>query len=1005
MEDSTACQNIELFEATGEEVAEHSLRDGAPVVARQVGIRCIHCVKMPTTAAQSTLFPGSLGAIAASVRQIADNHLIACQRVPPEVREFCDRAASKRVREQGGQGTNDNEDEKDRDQIALIGYCVDFCHRLGVVNKQPHKSGIVFSDGPDMSQYPPLHPSATTPVAPRGGVPTHGHPFSADQMGPPMSMERMPFQTPGLPTFIPRGESSSMMGGPVGTEGIAPTPLQSRRDRGGQGTERPPVYSAERDGPPAPPDYSVSFPPVSDSADAFGRPDGPGMQTPAQPNYEGREGASYPLSAQRPESSPQGYQDMPQYDLPANFPFYLETDRSWHCKFCSHIHPQYRDPQSIWSAPGGAPPPGQFIDEHLSICRAFYQSMSSPSMYQGPSGSYGAPMMGPQHMGLYGPPPGAWDSFQYPGQPPFPYPPNSDGRYPGAEDGFLDQRRAGGAPLGLPGAESHMSSGTIRLGASQQMQRKPDRSPESIQRCINHLVEKERDYYARDPELSKIPKLVLDEDKLLLTDYFFYLMKQLRLCRFTESDRKTRGGKREKIKLGYGGLQCIHCADVPNARKFFWSNVDRLANSFAEIPGHVLKCRRCPQHTKDALLSLKLFHPDQMSGLPRGSQKVFFRRMWRRLHDEDPDPTALTPAPSNEENITPEKVDPCSPVNKKGEKKETTGSPASVGKTNGYEGIATKRSTKEAAKALADSGTNPGQLPPLTKHLLAIPEDKEWLSDMDCFIRNQLEVFCATETDVSVAQSDRKFPVHVRQVGIRCIHCSLANGDTGVQGQAVAYPLAVNGIYESVRELKRLHLDSCENVPTSIKQKLQEFNGSASLSSVLRKYYILGAKALGLRNTRDGIQAGGEHVPINPQAAFSFSECPPRASAEEIYPPKKVAQDVTSVPSQGTVPDGGMVEENRSSPSMEEAPTASVSQQSIPDGVMAEEERPSSSIEDTPTASVSLYSAEKDSESTKKREASSLEESDDRPAKMTKTEPAEEEKSKDLPDSTKQQDE
>jgi hypothetical protein len=871
MEDSIACQNIELFEATAEEVAELS-RDGTTVVARQVGIRCIHCAKRPPTAAHGTVFPGSLGNIATTVRTIADNHLIACQRVPPEVREVSDRAASKRAREQGEEGGIGEDEGNDRDQMALIGYCVDFCHRLGVVNKQPHKSGIEFTDGGDVAQYP--YP-ATTPVAPGRG---QSGPFSADRMGPPMSMERVQFRTPGQPGSLPRGgPPPPMMGGPTGPEGIAATPLQSRRDReAGQGGELPPAeYPGDREGgPPPPARYPGSYPPGAPAAEAYGRPDGPGMQTPAHANYESQQGVAF--HAARPDTSPPGYQEMSPYDLPANFPFYQESNRTWSCKFCSHVHPQYREPQSIWSSPSGTPPPPNFIDEHLSMCRAYYQSMPNSQMYQGPAGPYGAPMSGPQHMSLYGPPPGSWEgqhpNFQYPGQPSFPYPGHPDTRYPGPEDAYGDQRRPG-PPLGLSGAGPPTAPG-VRGGAAQHLPVK-ENSAEAIRHCINHLVLKENEYYARNPENAKIARLVLEEDRLLLTDYFFYLMKQLRLCRFSESDRKTRGGKREKIKLGYGGLQCVHCSDVPNSRKFFWSNVDRLANSFAEIPGHVLKCRRCPQQTKDALLQLKSYHPEQMARLPRGSQKVFFRRMWRRLHDEDPDPAAIAPTPSDEENITPEKADPDSPeakamISVEGSADSPVGSPKSD------DSIVAPRSTKDAAEALAKAGTQSGILPLSSRILLAIPEDTEWLSDMDCFVRKQLEVFCANEEDVATAQADRKYPVHGGQVGIRCIHCSTANRGSA-QGQAVAYPFAISGIYESVREFQRLHLDSCENLPAETKHKLTDFKGSSSLSSVLRKYYILAAKGLGLQDTREGIHAGAESAPINPQAAFSFGEGPSRA--------------------------------------------------------------------------------------------------------------------------------
>jgi len=406
--------------------------------------------------------------------------------------------------------------------------------------------------------------------------------------------------------------------------------------------------------------------------------------------------------------------------------------------------------------------------------------------------------------------------------------------------------------------------------------RKPD--GETIRNAIDHLTNRETEYYERTPSASKADRLVLDEDKLLLTDYFYFLMKQLRLCRFSESDRKTRGGKREKIKIGYGGLQCIHCADIPNSRKFFWSNVDRLANSFAEIPGHVLKCRRCPMQTKEALLQLKQFHPEQMARLPRGSQKVFFRRMWRRLHDDDDDDGTAEASSGQgagsedvkaegaeedkEKEATPKKESPASKADK--EK-----SPDSVSEEST---VLLQRSTLEAAKILADA-VPAGQPNSLSSHvLLAIPEDKEWLSDSDCFIRKQLEVFCATEADVATAQADKKYPVHVGQVGIRCIHCSLAKDMHGASGTAVAFPFAVTGIYEAVREFQRLHLDSCDNLPEATKDKLAAFKGASSLSSVLRKYYVLAAKALGIHDTREGIRAGGEAAPLGSQAAFSFAE-------------------------------------------------------------------------------------------------------------------------------------
>ncbi|KAL3806618.1 hypothetical protein ACHAXA_004422, partial [Cyclostephanos tholiformis] len=362
--------------------------------------------------------------------------------------------------------------------------------------------------------------------------------------------------------------------------------------------------------------------------------------------------------------------------------------------------------------------------------------------------------------------------------------------------------------------------------------------------------------------------LVDPTDADLLTDYFYHMLQQLVVCRFSEKDRKTRGGKRENIIIGYGGLQCIHCIDSSSARKFFWSNVDRLANSFAEIPSHILKCKLCPSDVRDALLVLKGRHHDQMQLLPRGSQKVFFRRMWRRLHDRDsssPTPVKIHPSFSEDERG----MDPPSLK------------------------IASPESALPAAASLLAIGSKihlnqPQHLGmsnviPDDKRqgvLLAIPEDKDWLSDMDCYVRKNIEVFTSTQSDVENAALDRKYPIKVGQVGIRCVHC--ARTSSGARSAAVSYPYSISGIYESVREFQRMHLETCPNIPKGIKEASDKFGGgSASLSSVLRRYYVQAARALGLFDTQDdGIGAGGKPVPV-PTARYQSPESNLRTSAND----------------------------------------------------------------------------------------------------------------------------
>ena len=98
-------------------------------------------------------------------------------------------------------------------------------------------------------------------------------------------------------------------------------------------------------------------------------------------------------------------------------------------------------------------------------------------------------------------------------------------------------------------------------------------------------------------------------------------------------------------------------------------------------------------------------------------------------------------------------------------------------------------------------------------------------------------------------------------MGLRCIHC--AKSDEGAKGDAVLYPHSVSGIYESVRELHRLHLHDCPHLPIELKSEMSKMTGSSSLSSVLRRYYVQAAGALGLFDSDEGgVRAGGRVIPM-----------------------------------------------------------------------------------------------------------------------------------------------
>ena len=124
--------------------------------------------------------------------------------------------------------------------------------------------------------------------------------------------------------------------------------------------------------------------------------------------------------------------------------------------------------------------------------------------------------------------------------------------------------------------------------------------------------------------------------------------------------------------------------------------------------------------------------------------------------------------------------------------------------------------------------------------------------------RKSILVFVATKHDCKIAVEEHKYPIKPGWVGLRCVHC--AKTPRGARGAAVHYPYSVSGIFETVREFQRMHFEKCSNLPVGVVEAARSSNkASTTLSSVLRRYYVQSARALGLVDNPDGgIKAGAK---------------------------------------------------------------------------------------------------------------------------------------------------
>jgi len=131
--------------------------------------------------------------------------------------------------------------------------------------------------------------------------------------------------------------------------------------------------------------------------------------------------------------------------------------------------------------------------------------------------------------------------------------------------------------------------------------------------------------------------LVFMADRDLVPDPLFVAMAQMKPCILTEADRV---GCYKARSLGFTGMSCKHCEGQPGFGKYFPETVRSLAQTTTSqtILKHIgSKCRFCPPDVRKAVLDLQrqqIVKESTNSGRPRyGSRKVFFHRVWSRLHN------------------------------------------------------------------------------------------------------------------------------------------------------------------------------------------------------------------------------------------------------------------------------------------------------------------------------------------------------------------------------------
>lgn len=108
------------------------------------------------------------------------------------------------------------------------------------------------------------------------------------------------------------------------------------------------------------------------------------------------------------------------------------------------------------------------------------------------------------------------------------------------------------------------------------------------------------------------------------------------------------------------------------------------------------------------------------------------------------------------------------------------------------------------------------------------------------------------KTDIVLPVHGRNKPIALGQVGLRCQHCK----DRLHNKHAVTYPTYISSIYNSVKQMFRLHFDHCDMIPAELKNKVGTLKDSTANRGGRKQYWVDSAKRLGLVDTSFGIHFG-----------------------------------------------------------------------------------------------------------------------------------------------------
>lgn len=359
---------------------------------------------------------------------------------------------------------------------------------------------------------------------------------------------------------------------------------------------------------------------------------------------------------------------------------------------------------------------------------------------------------------------------------------------------------------------------------------------------VSNTAPKESEPKVKTPPKAPTPPpvdarpLVFPEDKDLISDYLYLTLEQMAPCKLTEIDQV---GCYKGRDLGSPGLACRHCVGQAGSGRYFPASEASLSQTTTSqtIMNHVRNCRRCPIEIREKLEIMKRTKAAQdrkTSSKPRhGGRKVFFHRLFCRISD--------LPIVEEDLNLPPLKT-PKTPVATTRKRRRRK-----------YDYDSYDESSAEEQETIPKSLSRAPKRPPAPWYhgsvSLAKSDDRHWLSELECFVREELvEVFSFKARDSLAGYIGEREPCP-GQLGIRCKTCKSLDPSERTNG-CITFPMTVSHFQPKVSEMIRVHFGNCPSLSSKTRRRFNELkptdtNVDAGDSGM---YWLDAAKDLGISN-------------------------------------------------------------------------------------------------------------------------------------------------------------